>query len=187
MRLKEFIIFIIIFTIVYCLFFYVYDILVSKKANKTRKQDIDNIISINRYAKFCAFYNIKPMIDQILLKNLYFSFDKVINVDLKALAETYGLDINELVVVVLFFEYLGVIKMRKILAETGWCVPLDDSDEALSLKYSLFLSNKYDYDTIVKRTGINSDKELLYMNNNFLIPGAILNNGTLSYVGDLDE
>ena len=103
------------------------------------------------------------------------------------LASTYSISINELIVIVLFFEYLGIIKMRKILTENNCCVPLKSNDESLLLKYSLVLSNKFDYDTITKRIGLNSDKELLYMSNNYLMPGIILKDKILYYVGDVNE
>lgn len=187
MRLKGFIIFIIIFTIVYFVGFYIYDRFASKKATEKINKEAKNTIDLDKYRIFCSFYNITPSVDKNVLEALQTSLNLTLNNDLNQLASTYSISINELIVIVLFFEYLGIIKMRKILTENNCCVPLKSNDESLLLKYSLVLSNKFDYDTITKRIGLNSDKELLYMSNNYLMPGIILKDKILYYVGDVNE
>ena len=187
MRLKEFIIFIIIFTVIYFLSLTIYDYYHDKKMLKKRKEDIKSFIDINKYRIFSTFYGINTNLENNNLEFIYNDLKQSINNDLMALSSKYSIDVKEMVVVVLFFEYLGLIPKRKILTSNYNCVPLDDTDDALVFKYSLMLSNQLDYDSLIKRAGINSDKELIYLNNNYLIPGIIVNENTISYVGDLNE
>ncbi len=187
MRLKEFIIFIIIFTIIYVLFFVIYDIIMNKKSNEKRKEDVNNLISINKYLKFIKFYNLNSTLTEENLKNIFQELKISANNDINMLSSKYGIEYNEVLAIILFLEYIGVIKKRKILIDNNCCVPLSETEESLVLKYSILLSNKMDYNSIIQRMGIGSDKELEYLNSNYLIPGVIINDKNIMYVGDLDE
>lgn len=187
MRLKEFIIFIIIFTIIYFLGFYIYDSIVNKKASEKRDKEVKDTINIEKYKIFCNFYNVTPSIDKSILEAIHVTLKQSLNNDLNQLVSAYSISMNELIVAILFLEYIGIIKTRKILVENNCCVPLKESDEVLMMKYSLMFSNKFDYDTVTKRIGLNSDKELLYMSTHYMMPGVILKDKILYYVGDIDE
>ena len=187
MRLKEFIIFIIIFTIIYVLFFVVYDYIMNKKSNEKREEDVNNLININKYLKFISFYNLNSTITEETLKRIFQELKMNVNNDINMISSTYGIEYNEVLAIILFLEYIGVIRKRKILIDNNCCVPLSETDESLVLKYSILLSNKMDYTSIIQRSGLNSDRELEYLNRYYLMPGAVLNDKVISYVGDLDE
>ena len=187
MRLKEFIVFIIFFTIIYFLGFYIYDRFMNKKSLEERETQVKSLFDINKYIIFCNFYGINQVATKEVLEMLYNDLKQSRNNDLKVLESKYSLSINEIIVAILFLEYFGLISKRKILISNSCCIPLSENDESLLIKYSLLFSNKCDYDSIIKRIGLNSDKELIYMSNNYLMPGVILNGTNISYVGDLDD
>lgn len=187
MRLKEFIIFIIIFTIIYFLSFYIYDTVTNKKALERRKKEIDSLIDFNKYIKFANFYKINIKSNIEILNSIFkeVKINKYNN--LADLSSKYSIEIIEVVVIILYLEYIGVIEKRKIVLSSNTTTPFNSNDDALLVKYSLFFSNKYDYQTITKRIGVNSDKDLIYINDYFLFPGVIIKDNNIYYVGDLND
>lgn len=187
MRLKEFIIFIIIFTIIYFLFFFIYDYFMNKKFMKTREKESKSLIDLNKYNKFCSFYSVQPTAN-IETINSILELVKIPKYnDLAEIMNKYSLKLDETITIILYLEYIGLISKRKISTSNNCCMPLSINDESLILKYSLFFSNKESYDNIIKKVGLNSDKELNYMANNYLMPGVILYEKSLSYVGETYE
>ena len=186
MRLKEFIIFLIIFTICYFLFFYFYDVFTNKKALEKNEKDTKTLIDLDKYYIFSSFYGIDSHITGSIINLLYFELKQSLNNNLEELSLKYSISIEEVIVVIMFLEYSGVIMKRKIIGGNN-CVSLNNNDETLILKYSLLFANKSDYETIVKEMGITTLKELNYMSEHYLIPGIIFKDSTLTYVGDINE
>jgi hypothetical protein len=158
-----------------------------KRSNEKREEDINNSISLAKYLKFISFYNLNSSLTEENLKNIYRELKANTNNDINMLSSTFGIEYNEVLAVILYLEYISVIRKRKISIENNCCIPLTDTDQSLILKYSLMLSNKMDYNTIIQRAGINSDKELDYLNRNYLMPGVKLEDKNIVYVGDIDD
>lgn len=187
MRLKEFIIFIIIFTIIYFVGFAIFDHFQRKRDLKKASINKQKLIDLNKYQKFASFYQISPIATQEILNNIYTSIQNNYYINLTTFSSGFGISPTELVVIILFFEYIGIINKRGISLNNDCTIPLNDNDESLIMKYSLYLSNKMDYNSIIRGAGFNSNKELEYLNSKLLLPGVIINNNEIYYVGDLDE
>lgn len=187
MRLKEFIIFIIIFTIIYILFFVIYDYFANKKSIEKGNIQKDGLFDLNKYAKFANFYQITPTITEIALRGLAEDLKNNLIINITPIAEKNNITKDELIIVILYLEYVGLIRKRAIIYDNDCTAPLNDGEQNLIVKYSLYFSNKYDYRTIIQNVGINSDKEIDYLNRRYLLPGIRIDNSIVSYVGDLDE
>lgn len=184
MRLKEFIIFLVIFTILYFVCFYIYDRFKNKKDLKKRSKDIEDLINIENYKRFAKFYQLEIKAD---ISNVFGIFNDVkdnFSISLKELSEKYNLSINEVIITILFLEYYSLVSKRKISIEKEMTFKVSEDDRALLLKFSLLISNKFDYRTVIEKAGFNSDKELKYLYDNYLLPGVILKDDTLVYLGD---
>ncbi len=187
MRLKEFIIFIIFFTIIYIVAFAIFDYFQRKKDLKKANLNKQNLITINKYQKFASFYQITPLATEEILKNICTTIKQNYYINISSLSNDFNIDSNELIVIILFLEYIGIIKKRGISFDSNSTFPLNNNDESLIMKYSLYFSNKMDYNTIITNAGFNSTKELEYLYSKFLLPGIIIDNNTVYYVGDLNE
>lgn len=187
MRLKEFTIFIVIFTIGYTLFFFILDKISDKISEKNNMKEKDNLLNTDKLKKFANFYQIDININREKLLDMYKYLLENTNINLNEFANKCSITPQELIIIILYLEYAGLIKKRCILKEENCTVPINTKDEILIAKYGLYTSNKFDYNSIVSKVGLNSDKELEYLNERFLMPGVILVNQTLYYVGDLNE
>lgn len=187
MRLKEFIIFIIIFTICYFTAFALYDYFSNKKALAKYNEKNNSAIILNKYLKFANFYGINTSISEDIINSIHLEIRNLFNINLNVLKEKYNLSIDEIIVIILFLEYLGLIPKRIISKEENMTYAISTHEENMLQKYSLFLASKFDYETITQRVGLNSDKELSYLDSKLLMPGIKLIDEKLYYVGDLDE
>ena len=187
MRLKEFIIFLIIFTIIYVLFFVIYDYFANKKSVEKGKLQKESLFQLDKYAKFANFYQITPTISEIALRSLAEDLKNNLIINITPIAEKNNISKDELIIAILYLEYLGLIRKRAIIYNNDCTAPLNENEQNLVVKYSLYFSNKYDYQTIIHNVGINSDKEIDYLYGRYLLPGIRIDNSTISYVGDLDE
>ncbi len=187
MRLKEFIIFIIIFTIIYFLSFAIYDYFQNKKDIKKASSNKEELINSNSYKKFASFYQITSNIEEQVLKNIATTIQNNYYINLSSFSNEWNITVNELIIVILFLEYIGIIKKRGISYDSNSTFPLNDNDESLIVKYSLYFSNKMEFNEIIRNAGFNSTKELEYLYSKFLLPGIIIDNNSIYYVGDLNE
>ncbi len=187
MRLKEFIIFIIIFTIIYVLFFIIYDHFANKKSILNGEEEKKKLMDVNRLIKFAKFYQVSITINNDLLSSICNELTNNYDISLSSFSDKYNISSSELVIIILYLEYIGIIKKRCILTDKDCTTALKESDYNLDLKYSLYISNKLDYDTIISRAGLNSSNELEYLNKHFLMPGVILIDAKMYYVGDLND
>lgn len=187
MRLKEFIIFIIIFTILYVLFFMVFDYFKNKSALEKNKEDKEKNFDTNQFTKFAKFYDIVTEINTEIIKSIYMDIKNNYSISLSQISAKYNISINELIIVILYLEYKDLIIKRSISKNLDCTSPLTEKEEALVLKYSLLLFNKYDYNSLIKNAGFGAEKELDYMMNKLIIPGIRIENSTIYYVGDSNE
>ena len=109
------------------------------------------------------------------------------SISLSQISAKYNISINELIIVILYLEYKDLIIKRSISKNLDCTSPLTEKEEALVLKYSLLLFNKYDYNSLIKNAGFGAEKELDYMMNKLIIPGIRIENSTIYYVGDSNE
>ena len=187
MRLKPFIIFIIIFTICYYGGWYLFDCYKNKKDMEKTAKDNYEMININNLIKFASFYEVNITIDNTRLVALYEEMKQLISAKLSELATKYNVSVEELIIAILFLEYKGLVRTRTINVNLDTITKLTDKEESLIIKYSLLFSNKYDYKTLVTNAGFGSEKEIDYMMEKYLVPGVKLDNQTIYYIGDENE
>ncbi len=187
MRLKEFIIFIIFFTIIYFTFFAIYDFFQRKRDLKKANLNKQTLIIDIKYQKFASFYQITPIATKELLNRIYTVIANNYYINLITTSNDFNISSEELIVIILYLEYIGMIKKRGISFNNNSTFPLNENDESLIMKYSLYFSNKMEFNEIVRNAGLNSSKEIEYLYSKFLLPGVIIDNNCTYYVGDLDE
>ena len=187
MRLKEFIIFIIIFTIIYFLAFYIYDQIKNKKAVQKKNEESIEAVNLAEYIKFALFYGLNSMIDENLFKMMFnFLHDNVV-INLQDTANAYQISIDEIVILILFLEYKDAITKRCILKEKNCTTRLTDNEDGLCVKYSIWFYNKNDYNTILQKAGFAGQNEISELQSKNLIPGIIIKDNQIYYYGDSHE
>ena len=184
MRLKKFIIFILIFTIFYFVGFYIYDRFKNKKYLKKKEEHDIDLINIENYRRFAIFYHLDYKAEAKTILDIYYEIKNHYFISLSSVSRKYNISINEIVTIILFLEYYSLINKRKISVEKDMTFNITESDSSLILKYSLLISNKYEYSSIIQKAGFNSCNEFKYLYDNFLFPGVIFNNNTVIYFGD---
>ena len=187
MRLKEFIIFIIIFTIIYFAGFAIFDHFKNKKDEEKTVKNNYQLLNINNLIKFGLFYNTNITINLDTLTKMYEEFKNVIGLSISNTAKKYNISNDEFVVIFLYLEYIGLISTKAINISQDSISSLNIKEDSLIVKYSLQFSNNYDYNTIIRNAGLGSDKEINYIMEKFLFPGVKLDNSNIYYVGDLNE
>ena len=188
MRLKPFIIFIIIFTIIYFAGFKIFDHFKNKKDEEKTKNENLLLISIDKLKKYASFFNVNITINQDVLSKIYEELRVVNAVPISVLCSKYNLSSkDELIAIIEYLEYVGLMKTLSIHEGQDLISVLNTKEDGLIIKYSIQFSNKYDYNTIVRNVGLGSEKEIEMIIENHLIPGVKLENSNLYYVGDLDE
>ncbi len=187
MRLKEFIIFIIIFTIIYFGGLAILDYFKNKKAQENKLKDNLLLLNIDKLKKFALFYNVNITMDVITLTHIYEDLKNIISIQISLESQKYNISSNELIVAVEYLEYVGLIRTRSIRLNEDIIINPNPKEDSLLVKYSLLFSNKYDYKTILRNGGFGSDKEIPILVDHHLIPGVKLVNSEFQYVGDLDE
>ena len=187
MRLKPFIVFIIIFTIVYFVGFAIYDHFKNKKDEAKTAQDNLLLISVEKLKKYASFYNVNITINNDILLTMFNELKNINAIPISTLTSKYNISKEELIVIIEYLEYVGLMKTLSIHNNQDLISSLNVKEDGLIIKYSLQFSNKFDYSTIVRNVGLGSEKEIEMIIENHLIPGVKLENSTLYYVGDLDE
>lgn len=187
MRLKSFIIFIIIFTIIYFGGLAILDYFKNKKAKENKLKDNLLLLNIDKLKKFALFYNTNITIDVITLAHIYEDFKNIISIQISQESQKYNISDQELVVIIEYLEYVGLLRTRSIRIKEDSITNPNPKEDSLIVKYSILFSNKYDYSTILRNGGFGSDKEVALIMEHHLIPGVKNNNSEFIYVGDLDE
>lgn len=182
MRLKGFIIFLIIFTIVYIVFFKIMDTIYEHKDDSTDllKREID----INKYYNFAKFYNFNSTITQDIFIKLYNLMIDSTNIRISYLANQCNISNEEVVVMVLYLEYLDFLREKTINMNNDMISNFSMNDKAMFDKYINYFRNKTDYQTIINSVGSQAVDELNYINNYFVIEGVRIFNKKIYYAGD---
>lgn len=184
MRLKEFIIFIAIFTVVYIIFFVLYDKLMNIKAEKERKEYALSLIKIEQYVKFASFYGIQATATLETILRVFLDFRDGKNCIISKQAKVYNLNNLEFVVIVLYLEYLNLMSKKIISLENDSMKKTTFVEQNMIQKYSSYFQGKRDLEFIINNAGTNTTNDLNTMNKYFLMPGVRLIDSKLYYVGD---
>ena len=187
MRLKPFIIFLIIFTILYYVGFKIFDKIKNKKDEENTKEKNKLLISLEKLKKYALFFNINISINHETLTKLYEELRIVNSTSISSITKSYNISKEELFAIIEYLEYVGLMKTLSIHNNIDTISNLNNKEDSLILKYSIQFSNKYDYNTILRNVGLGADKEIEMIIENHLIPGVKFENNTLYYIGDLDE
>ena len=106
MRIKEFIIFLTVFTIIYVLFFIFFDAICDKKNRERENKRISSLFNGGKFSYFMKFYGIMDStITSELLNTIYQDVKGLANIPLSVYSEKYHLSIYEFIVIILYFEY----------------------------------------------------------------------------------
>lgn len=188
MRIKEFIIFIIIYTICYFLFFFLIDKIADERENKKLEKNIKKLINTDTYKKFALFYGIQSTINSDTLNNIYNIYPKInFPCQIEEVASKFAVSPYELIVVILFLEYIDAVPIKVISYQTNTISNPNYLDQKILDKYSLHLKNKESLETINSEAGSNTYNDIYYLNSNYLIPGVRFIDNKLYYVGDIYE
>ena len=187
MRLKPFIVFLVIFTIIYFGGFMIYDHFRNKKDLEDKEKNDYLAINLNNYYKFALFYGVTSSIDINTLISIFEEFKQAFNVQISVMASKYNITSYELVAIEKYLEYIGLLSTKSVNMTLDTINKLSETEETTVVKYSILFSNKYDYKTIVASGGFGAEKELTQINNYYLVPGVRIQDSTIYYVGDLNE
>ena len=185
MRLKEFIIVLIIFTFLYFGFFALFDIFSLKHDKSKKKKTAKNKINITDYTTFALFYGFQTKLDYDKLLELYMALDidQVNTINMQELANMYATTTYEIATVTCYFEYLGLLKRRTIILTTNSMVENNMSDQNIISKYFTNLQEKKSFDEIKKIFGESTINDLTRINEVFLFPGVRYFEKVIYYYG----
>ncbi|MBQ6497308.1 MAG: hypothetical protein IJI58_01170 [Bacilli bacterium] len=184
MRIKEFIIFIGIFTVCYIMFFIVLDKVSNIRTKKSAIKKAKSLMTLEQYAKFASFYGVQATTS---IDNLLKAYTELLignNWVISEKAKLYNVSNLELVIMVLYIEYLGLINKRMISIEMDSIKKTSFVEQNMVQKYNTYFKEKKDYDSIIEAMGNKAANDLATMNDTFLMPGIRLINSKLYYVGD---
>ena len=186
MRLKEFIIFIGIFTVCYCLFFILLDIIRNRKDKKKQENRFQEIMNGERFSRFAQFYGASLSLTSEQLKEFYQIILKANNLSISTISEQYQISPYEMVVLILYFEYFHLIDNKSISMKEGIMRPMNSGEQSLAFKYGSFFLDKSDYAKIQSIFGdiVSSDMNLIQ--EYFLVPGVRFIDSKLYYVEGVD-
>ena len=184
MRIKEFIIFIFIFTILYILFFVIYDYIHNKILDKKNKDKLNSLINIDKYLIFTRFYGIESNVSKEIIINIYDEIKTLSQFYISFYANKYNITNIELVVIVLYLEYLELLGSKNISIQNNFITKASINEENMIFKYKDSFKNKIDINTMITSFGNNVVDDLVYLDKFFLIPGVRFINSIIYYVGD---
>ena len=187
MRLKEFAISIIIFTILYITFFVIFDKIVLKRQIKKEKERVLSLMDEKKYYAFACFYGVQKALSKDLLLNIYNDINRLNSFKISDYSDKYQISPYELIIVILYFEYFQLIERKNIGYQDNIINSADYKDQGLVYKYGTLFLDKLTYSDIINKMGNSASEELSYLQDRFLIPGVRIMNSTIYYVGDLNE
>ena len=187
MRLKEFIVFLIAFTIVYIVFFVIVDKISLKRSEENERKRILSYMDIQKYYKFANFYGIPSAISNQLLYSIFLDIQTTSTMKITTYGQKYQVSPYEFVVIVLYFEYYQLISKKVISYEEDTITQASYADQGLLYKYGPLFLSKSDYPKIMASMGNTAVGDLTYLNQKFLIPGIRIIGSNIFYVGDLNE
>ena len=184
MRVKEFLIFIIIFTICYIIFFIIYDKVVSKNNSNRLYKYVSSLIDINKYLSFARCYGINGTVDKDKIIKIYNDIKNKDKIIISDTAKSNNISINEFIVIIVYLEYLKIISQKNIYLEGNIINTINSRDSMITQKYLEFFNNKCNLGDITNKMGRNSINDIYYINSNYLVPGVRLIDSNIIYVED---
>ncbi len=186
MRLKEFIIFIVLFTIAYWLFFFVLDIIHRRNDKKRQEQRFQMIMNGERFLRFAQFYGLNITYSNEQLNSFYQILLKAHEISLSVVSTQLQISVYELIVIILYFEFFPLIDNKSISIQEGIARPFQSGEHALAFKYGAFFLDKYDYEKIHSIIGDNALNDINYIQTYYLSPGVRFVDSKLYYVEGVD-
>ena len=99
----------------------------------------------------------------------------------------YQLEPFPFVVAVLYLEYCDLMGLKEVYLEGNVMIPIRQNYQSLIMKYRPYFVDKLSFEQIIQKVGESAMKELVVLNQLFLIPGVRIIGNQIYYVGDLDE
>lgn len=187
MRLKEFLICAGIFTFIYVTFFIIFDIVTLKRLIKKKQKEAYKKIDDNSFASFALFYGLNASVDKAFIKKVYDKYKIDSNLKISEVSQSLNISNNELVIILLYLEYLGLSPERNIFLQADTTTPLTTIDQTMVNKYKIFIKEKKDFNTIKEQMGVSTYNDLFYLDSRFIFPGVRMINSIIYYVGDINE
>lgn len=184
MRVKEFVIFILIFTVLYTIFFLLYDKISGARDKKRLINNAKSLIDIEKFNKFCLFYGIQSNVSLDLIINIYLDYFVDKNCYLSLAAANYGINSLEFVVIILYLEYVGLIHNKKFSLTDNYMKNMDYNDQCLVKKYDELIKEQKTYEMITSSMSGPVNDDLNNIESYFLIPGVRVVDSNIYYVGD---
>lgn len=184
MRLKQFLLFLGIFTVCYILFFIVYDYIKSLIISKSEIKNARNKINTDSYRNFANFYGIQSTAVKDKIMQIYLDYEEKDYIISKE-ASFYNISNIEYVMITLYLEYLKLINKKVINLKNDTIKVPSLKEQEIVRKYSIYLLEKKSIETITEAFGNTAQKDLLFLNNSLLMPGVRLIDSVLYYYGDL--
>ena len=186
MRFKEYLICVIVFTILYILFFLFYDFMVRKKEKGRVNKRFHLIMDGERFFRFAQFYGVNTRLSSEQLSTIYERMRKAGDFVISMFARDIQLTPYEVIVIVLYFEYFLLLEKKNISLESDLVKTLNVTDQGYLFKYGPLFLDKYSIEQIVQKEGQMAMKEIQYMQANNLTPGIRLWENKLYYVEGVD-
>lgn len=185
MRLREFIIFLFIFTICYILFFVLWDRKCLKDSMKKERERALNLINENQFSKFAEFYGIKSTLTNDNIFLIFQEIQQINRIKISSYSSKYNISTFEFAVVVLYLEFLSLISRRGISLKEDMIFPLSLAEQNLIYKYEMCFKEMNSYEVFVSKFGNGVLKDISHIDYYSLVPGVRFIQSQLYYVGDI--
>lgn len=186
MRFKEYLICVIVFTILYILFFVIFDATVRKKEKGRVDKRFRLVMDGERFFRFAQFYGVNTRLSSDQLAVIYDKMKKSGDFVISLFAKDIQLSPYEVVVITLYFEYFLLLDKKNISLESDLVRTLNVADQGYLFKYGPLFLEKCSMEQILQKEGEIANKEIKYMQDNFLTPGIRLWENTLYYIEGVD-
>ena len=186
MRLKEFIIFIGIFTVGYCLFFILLDAVRNQRDKKKQENRFQEIMNGERFARFAQFYGVSMNLTYEQLNSFYQIILRSTDMSITTVANQYQISPYEMIILILYFEYFHLIDNKSISMKEDMMRPMNSGEQSLAFKYGSFFLDKSDFPKIQSMLGENASSDMNLIQEYFLVPGVRFIDSKLYYVEGVD-
>lgn len=184
MRIKEFGILLLVFTVLYALLWIVYDLVTKAKSNKELLNKAISSITNEKYIKFASFYGITATANSDIILTIFKKVKDSSFLTISSEAALYNISNIEYCIIIVYLEYLGLISGMKIQFDLDNIRKMNYMEEILLEKYKVFFDIKENYNDIISAVGGKADKDLAIIDKYYLVPGIRIINSIIYYVGD---
>ncbi len=185
MRLKEFIIFLFIFTICYILFFILWDRKSLRDSIKKEKKRVIGLIEGNKFSKFAMFYGLQATLSNDVIFLIFQDIQQISRIKISFYSNKYGISSQEFVVLFLYFEFLSLISRKAISVHEDFIYPISIADQNLIHKYDVYFKEKDSFEVLTSKLGNGILKDISHLEYFLLVPGVRFIQSQLYYVGDI--